>query len=360
MLRLLAALALVAVAQAAIAGDCGGHLDTAEGTIDFHRGSSIPANLQCRWTIRVPRADSITLTFHSMFLSTSGRICKQQLNIIQGLPGNESEVLGQVCGKRGKPLPEPIKVAGDAVTIYLVAPFASRGQGFYLDYTAEVRPMYCFKPTQSLSLSGDLDCAITDEFWPWTIVQRRFEGDVLFNRNWSEYQAGFGHLDGDYWIGLDAIREMCPEPTECEVRIEFEFHDDVYYKWGSGAVTKSEDGHYYAQWGEFGIAGSEDNYRLSVGKFQSESSSPGIGDHFSGHSGEEFTTIDKDNDNMGDNNCAERFGGSGGWWFHSCHTVNLNGEWGHASEGGITYRSVTGPKSAVSSMLMVRPCHECK
>ena len=43
---------------------------------------------------------------------------------------------GQVCGKRGRAVPAPVTVAGDAVTLYLVAPFASRGQGFYLEYQA--------------------------------------------------------------------------------------------------------------------------------------------------------------------------------------------------------------------------------
>ncbi len=43
----------------------------------------------------------------------------------------------------------------------------------------------------------------------WTIIQRR--GSNLqtrnvertnFYRNWTDYEKGFGSLDGDYWLGM--------------------------------------------------------------------------------------------------------------------------------------------------------------
>ena len=42
-------------------------------------------------------------------------------------------------------------------------------------------------------------------------------GDVLFNRNWDAYRRGFGDVSQDYWIGLDAIHELCNEV--CEFRL---------------------------------------------------------------------------------------------------------------------------------------------
>lgn len=45
------------------------------------------------------------------------------------------------------------------------------------------------------------------------------------------------------------------------------------------------------------------------------------------HDGMSFTTYDNDNDSNGTINCGELF--RGGWWYHTCHTANLNGEYGN-------------------------------
>ena len=33
------------------------------------------------------------------------------------------------------------------------------------------------------------------------VFQRRFSGDVDFNRNWTEYKQGFGDLDEEFLLG---------------------------------------------------------------------------------------------------------------------------------------------------------------
>ncbi|XP_071837312.1 uncharacterized protein [Apostichopus japonicus] len=35
----------------------------------------------------------------------------------------------------------------------------------------------------------------------WTVIQRRTDGSVNFNRNWLEYKEGFGFFATDFWIG---------------------------------------------------------------------------------------------------------------------------------------------------------------
>ena len=35
----------------------------------------------------------------------------------------------------------------------------------------------------------------------WTIVQRRVDGSVSFQRGWNDYRHGFGGAYGEHWVG---------------------------------------------------------------------------------------------------------------------------------------------------------------
>ncbi|XP_069136774.1 fibrinogen-like protein A [Argopecten irradians] len=51
--------------------------------------------------------------------------------------------------------------------------------------------------------SGDVQtlfCDVDTAGGPWTVIQKRTLGNADFYRNWSDYQSGFGDLNGDFWI----------------------------------------------------------------------------------------------------------------------------------------------------------------
>ncbi|XP_078665434.1 uncharacterized protein LOC144907898 [Branchiostoma floridae x Branchiostoma belcheri] len=48
-------------------------------------------------------------------------------------------------------------------------------------------------------------CDMDTDGGGWTIIQRRIDGTVPFNRTWEDYKQGFGNKDGEHWLGNDNI-----------------------------------------------------------------------------------------------------------------------------------------------------------
>ncbi|KAG8577137.1 hypothetical protein GDO81_010075 [Engystomops pustulosus] len=143
----------------------------------------------------------------------------------------------------------------------------------------------------------------------WTVVQRRKDGSINFNRTWDEYKSGFGNLSGEFWLGNDRLH-LLSKSANMMLRIELEDFKGVKE---------------YASYDQFYVANEYLKYKLSVSGY---SGTAGDALHFSkqyNHDQKFFTTPDKDNDRYPSGNCGAYY--SSGWWFDACMSANLNGKY---------------------------------
>ena len=147
----------------------------------------------------------------------------------------------------------------------------------------------------------------------WIIIQRRVDASVSFERSWDEYAAGFGDVDGSFWLGLEALHDLTTaQPMSLQI-------DIVPFNIPAVSIP-------YQQ---FHVGDAASEYLLNI---TSDTDSPGsnnLYNSFSYNSGSKFTTYDNDNDNHGLNCAAHR---KAGWWFDRCTLMNLNGVYGGTSE----------------------------
>ncbi|XP_061190623.1 ficolin-1-like [Saccostrea echinata] len=155
--------------------------------------------------------------------------------------------------------------------------------------------------------SVNVFCDMETNAGGWTAIQRRTTGAVNFNRNWTDYKVGFG-ITEDYWIGNDAIHQLTKDRPALYV-----------------SLTLNNVDKRHELYNQISVSDETDNYRL----FLLGPASGTLGDNMLNTNrriaGMPFTTLDRDNDNNGDNNCAVQF--RGGWWFNGCHHAFLNGPW---------------------------------
>ena len=60
-------------------------------------------------------------------------------------------------------------------------------------------------------------CEFEDSRFGWTVIQRREDGSVDFDRDWNDYKNGFGQLDGEMWLGnygIDCITNQVVKGEE--------------------------------------------------------------------------------------------------------------------------------------------------
>ncbi|XP_063079966.1 fibroleukin [Engraulis encrasicolus] len=162
-------------------------------------------------------------------------------------------------------------------------------------------------------------CNMETEGGGWTVIQRRQDGRVNFNRKWSEYKEGFGDLHTEFWLGNDHIHDLSNQGAY-SLRIDLEDwngkHKHAYYD-----TFKTED--------------EDHQYRLHVTGFSGT-----IEDSFAWyHNKQSFATPDTGNI------CAEI--SHGGWWYNQCFFANLNGVYYKGGRYSAKSKNLLGPDGIV-------------
>ena len=147
-------------------------------------------------------------------------------------------------------------------------------------------------------------CDMTTDGGGWIVIQRnKKDSSVNFNKNWVDYEKGFGNLTTEFWYGLAAIHCLT-QRGQWEMRVDYQKNDKTWS---------------YLHYNQFSVGSASEEYPLTVGGLT------GVGtDRFASHplNGMKFTTLDNDNDKWSGNNCAAHY--KSGWWHNYCRHIDIN------------------------------------
>ena len=179
----------------------------------------------------------------------------------------------------------------------------------------------------------------------WIVIQRRVDNAVDFNRTLSDYEFGFGQLDGNFWLGLGKMKRILDSGKDgYELYMGMQKHD---------GVSK------FASWDKFDIGTKASDWKLTISTGSDPSSgfchSAGVTNSLMEANDKKFSTYDNDCDTNSNGNCAKKH--EGGWWYGNCHEANPNGHYYPTDDNGedyngIIYTGFTGEKYSLKTIFM--------
>ena len=137
----------------------------------------------------------------------------------------------------------------------------------------------------------------------WQTIQQRVDNSVNFMRPWEEYVNGFGHPNGNYWMGLEKMHQLTKNGKRLRIMLlSFNLTKEI------GVII----------YDKCIIGDSESNYDLKYGKHVGN-----VGNSLV-ESGYYFSALDIDNDYRLLLSCCNLYN-QGGWWMNNCGNGMLNG-----------------------------------
>ena len=153
--------------------------------------------------------------------------------------------------------------------------------------------------------TANVYCNMTTDDGGWIVTQRNRKNNQLsFNKNWREYEKGFGDLNKNFWAGLELMHTLT-QRGQWEMRVDYQKNDKTWS---------------YLHYNQFSVGSASEEYPLTVGGFT------GVGtdwfnDRSYPHNGMKFSTPHNDNDKRRDS-CAAIY--KSGWWYNNCYQININ------------------------------------
>ena len=160
----------------------------------------------------------------------------------------------------------------------------------------------------------------------WIVFQRRMDGSVDFFRNWTQYEKGFGNLNGEFWLGLTKLHRLTKDGGN-RLRVDLENFQN----------TKK-----YAHYTKFIVGTPDSEYNTFLTGFSGNAGDSMTSSAPTGNINGKFSTIDNDNDDCVSINCAAS--SHGGWWYRCCLHSNLNGVYNDTTNigRGVNWGTWTG------------------
>ncbi|XP_062604746.1 microfibril-associated glycoprotein 4-like [Saccostrea cucullata] len=198
--------------------------------------------------------------------------------------------------------------------------------------------VYDIFPYRTKSIPVKVFCEMTKMRGGWTVIQKRIDGSLSFDRNWTDYKNGFGDSQKNVWIGNDVMHQLTKENNSSLYIFITLQNGTTLYEMYNGFSVSDEAGKYqlFLAGPAMGTLG---DYMLDTGSYYKLS-------------GMSFSTPDRDNDEHLKANCAAAH--NGGWWFNNCHHVFLNGQWAKADWYGPWFPTVRDGSSVGGTVMMIK------